>query len=336
MDMAKLLASFLVVFVHAPFPGKLGAFFQCMGRGTVPLFLAISGYFNFHATPEKIKKRLIHILKLNVAALLVHVLWGCFVTEINGESTISYLRALSPNAGWLVRLLFLFEHPFLEYRYEHLWYLLAIGLVYVVYYLYSRFFDGREPDYRPLYLVSAVFLVIHTLLDEFAAVCGAVFPIYIRRSLFVYCLPFFALGIFIRQYQERIISAFSLNGWKLLLLAAGSLAFSMTEYQLLGLQNLYIGTMLAVPSILLLTAACPHPVKKKTIMVSAFDKWSTWIYILHMIVLEGYRMFFYEPLAACLGPAEPWLFPLIVLGVSFVLAVCAVWVQKLGKHIRKK
>lgn len=43
MDLAKLIASFFVVFLHVPFPGQIGQIIGCLARFAVPLFFILAG-----------------------------------------------------------------------------------------------------------------------------------------------------------------------------------------------------------------------------------------------------------------------------------------------------
>lgn len=45
IDILKCLCAFLVVCIHAPFPGIIGEYFIALARIAVPTFFMISGYF---------------------------------------------------------------------------------------------------------------------------------------------------------------------------------------------------------------------------------------------------------------------------------------------------
>ena len=46
MELLKFAAAFFVVWIHAPFPGKLGQLVSTLARFAVPMFFLFSGYFN--------------------------------------------------------------------------------------------------------------------------------------------------------------------------------------------------------------------------------------------------------------------------------------------------
>ena len=45
IDILKALCAFLIVCIHVPFPGKVGAYFTTLTRVAVPVFFMITGYF---------------------------------------------------------------------------------------------------------------------------------------------------------------------------------------------------------------------------------------------------------------------------------------------------
>ena len=86
MELFKLLASVLVVFIHVKFPGTVGSVTVSLARLAVPVFLAISGWFSFGTKPERLLKRLGHILVLFAAAVaaavMVNNVWQNSVMEV--------------------------------------------------------------------------------------------------------------------------------------------------------------------------------------------------------------------------------------------------------------
>ena len=58
LDKLKTLCSFLVVCIHAPFPGEFGKYFMALTRIAVPIFFMISGYFYNQKTCKEQKKKI--------------------------------------------------------------------------------------------------------------------------------------------------------------------------------------------------------------------------------------------------------------------------------------
>lgn len=45
IDVLKAISAFLIVCIHAPFPGEISAYFIVFARMAVPVFFMITGYF---------------------------------------------------------------------------------------------------------------------------------------------------------------------------------------------------------------------------------------------------------------------------------------------------
>ena len=66
MECFKLLASILVLLVHAPFSGSLGTVVNVLARCAVPGFFAISGFFSYGRSSAVLKRRIRHIFLINL------------------------------------------------------------------------------------------------------------------------------------------------------------------------------------------------------------------------------------------------------------------------------
>ena len=56
LELLKLFASYMVVFIHVLFYGQTGVIMDTLARFAVPLFFLVSGYYSFQIRDEKIKK----------------------------------------------------------------------------------------------------------------------------------------------------------------------------------------------------------------------------------------------------------------------------------------
>lgn len=64
LNILKAISAILIVFNHCKFPGTFGILMSNYARIGVPIFFMISGYFVYNNDIEKIKKKIIHILRL--------------------------------------------------------------------------------------------------------------------------------------------------------------------------------------------------------------------------------------------------------------------------------
>lgn len=334
MEVCKLIASFFVVFIHAPFPAPWGGMVDCLARFAVPLFFMITGYFNYQADCAALKRRTMHIVSLLVIGTMVHLLYSCVVTELGGGSTIAYLRSAIPEADEIVKWIVLHIHPYAG----HLWYLNAAIAVYLCFWGYTRFFEGRQVNYRPFYLLCLNLFVVCFLFAVIEPAMENDFAELSCRNGWFFGLPMFGIGLLIREHQEQIFRAFRVRTGKLLVLILAGGAFSVMQWHSVGIGLLPFGTLIEVLALMLLLVSHPVvPVKAAWAVnaVNSCGSLSTWIYILHLMVQLAYVQYGQPMLLAAMPTLEPWLNPLIILGISLVLAGCAMGLEKAWRRIRK-
>lgn len=336
MECTKLVASFFVLFIHVSFPGQFGHLVNCIATMAVPMFFMISGYFNYGASCAAIRRRTLHIAKLLLGGTLLYILWSCVSTELAGGSTIAYLRAaliLDPIeiTNWII----LHIHPYAG----HLWYLNAILLCYLCFWGYTRFFPEKEVDYRPFYFLCLILLVLFLLYGVIMPADGSNSTGLSIRNGWVFGLPMFGLGMFLRQYQDRIFSAYHLTSGKLLLIFFGGIAFGLFQWRTTGIGMIPFGMFFAIVAWMLWMISHPTiPVKSKAAktVILSFGPISTWIYISHLMFGMLYGQLLQEPLTARFGTAEPWLQPVVVLGMSLAASILAEIVFRSLRSIKKK
>lgn len=290
MEVCKLIASVFVILIHVPLPGKLGSLMACVGRFAVPVFFAISGYFSYNVGWKKLNRRLVHIVLLNIAAIGVCLLWGCIHAYSQGENIWLYLLAkLDPKAGDLAVWFVLQVNPFSG----HLWYLTAIFLCYGALWLYVRFFGEEAVNYTPLYIFSLGLITFHIALGEMTIATGTRVSHELVRNFVFFGLPMFSLGIFLRQYQEQILTNFNLNGWKLAGLTALGALLSVLQWYGMGSGELPIGMLLLVPALMLWMASHPTLTGNAFLgrTINLFGGVSTWVYITHLVVYDAYNTY---------------------------------------------
>lgn len=336
MEVCKLIASIFVILIHVPLPGKMGQIAACLARFAVPVFFAISGFFSYNVGWKKLNKRLIHIIWLNIAAIGVCLLWGCIHEIVQGDNVLLYLMAkLDPKAEDIATWFVLQVNPFSG----HLWYLTAIFLCYGTLWLYVRFFGNGEINYTPLYILSVGLICFHIAMGEMAIGVEAQVSHELVRNFLFFGLPMFSLGIFLRQYQDRILENFNLNGWKLMGLVALGALLSLLQWYGMGSGELPIGMLLLVPALMLWMASHPSLTKNAFLskIINLFGGVSTSVYIVHLVIYDAYNTY--------LGWKFDWLSvrKQELLATAFVTVVtlvsCFVWqilVNGVKKLVKKK
>ncbi len=318
IDLYKLAAALMVVFIHVPFPGGAGRLAACVGRCAVPAFFAFAGFFSFGTKPEKLWKRMKYLLGLNLLGIALTLLAGCLTAALLGQSVPVYLAGKLPNGPRLIQWLLLEQDPFND----SLWYLLASVKCYALLWCYVRFFGKASPDYRPLYLMGAMLLALNQILGILSYAAGGEMPFSVLRTSALLGFPMFILGIFLAQYWQQIWNNFDLTPKKLLLAAFAGLAASWLEQEMLIISDMHFGSMIAVTCFLLLMSKYPQPFRSPRAdnLTRRLGRWSVGIYLIHGPVLQVFEKLLSPRISA---PWWPWAMPMAVAAASLLLA--AVW-----------
>lgn len=329
MECCKMIAAIFVVFIHAPFPGGAGTLAMALGRFAVPMFFAITGYFNYGASPRQVSRRLWHIVKLFAGALLIYVVWNCWMEDLKGfEAIRDYIL---PDLSHLFSFLILHVHPFP--RSEHLWYLIALISVYSVFWLYTRFYDEGRVNYHGLYIGGFVLFTVYALFTVILPIDSVDIPYRSYRNGWFSGIPMFAMGVFLHEYQEQILSRFRLSPLKLIALIFFGFLLTAAQWKSKLTTDMPIGILVSTPAILLFCIKYPRlPFRSAWVnwVAGKFGSLSTTIYILHVMVYFTIQERF-SPFAA----AHPWALPWLVLLISLGLAILWDGLCALGKHSKK-
>ena len=170
---------------------------------------------------------------------------------------------------------------------------------------------------------------------------GVIIPLFVEdfpgvyRNAWLMGLPMFALGMFLREYQDALCTRLGLTRAKLVLVVIFGTVLTMQQWFRFS-YGFPFGTLLAAPALLLLLAEHPQIAapgcfwEKVAIKCGAC---STWIYLFHMIVYEVYGAFIQERLSLSLTQLEGWMRPILVFAVSAALAA---FVDGMTQLIKKR
>ena len=215
--------------------------------------------------------------------------------------------------GWLLLNVNPFSGP--------LWFLNALLWCYGGLWLLTVIQKRLPISYHPLYILGAVLLACHFLLSRFAPMLGLSVPYQLPRSALLLGLPLFFLGLLLGQFRTFLSRKCSSGQLALMMVLFGLLC--LLEQHFFGGAELYLGTLPMVISLILLTIQHPslpapaslHP------LLSRLGPWSTGVYLIHLIVLDGYTVFLISKATQILGSWEPFLRPLLILGGSLALSI---------------
>lgn len=332
MEIWKLIAALFVVWIHVPFPGPLGQLVSSLARFAVPMFFLFSGYFNYGARVSQVSRRTRRIVLLLILGLFLGQLSNCVCAVLSGGSVGGQLLSDLPTLQELFQLLILHIPP----HTGSLWYLAGLIACYGVLGLYLRF-RGDSPSYTPFYVLCLSLFAVFFFWDTLPPIYGESSPTLLLRNGWFLGLPMFGLGMFLRQYQQRLIQVFSLTAGKLVGILVLGILLTAAQGMALTYSNIPFGTLLALPALCLLAAEHPRfpliPSSWSTFLGEA----SLWIYLLHLPLLQIYTCWYQYPLTLRLGAAEGFLAPLIIAGMSLLCAAFVVLSFRiLRKLIRQK
>ncbi|MBQ8525978.1 MAG: acyltransferase [Clostridia bacterium] len=270
LDLLKVFASYMVVFIHIKFAGVAGAVVTSFARFAVPLFFMVSGYFSYNNDFNRIKKKAFHIFKIFACSISLYIL--CYILVLGWESAIS--ENITYYFDWKKFILLIGFHSMNTT--DHLWFLLALIYCYIMY----GFLCVNKIKHRWCYIASIPLLCIHILMGEFLSVFGISVQTCLVRNFLFMGFPFFMFGIYVRENEKNILKFFS-NRKIALFVLSGALE-SAISVLVLGYNEIHLGTLLIAPALFVLA------LKMKDIQYNKFFvllcRCSTYIYVIHILI----------------------------------------------------
>lgn len=311
LDAMKAIAAFLVICIHMPFPGEAGKIIVALARIAVPFFFMVSGFF-MGTNLKSIKKSIFNIVKLTFLANALYFIWNYLLSIISTGSFVSYLK-LTFTTNNIINLLLLNESPIAG----HLWYLNAYIYVLVIYYITVKYGIVTK-----LYWLIPVLLFGDLMFGTYSKVLFNVeVPYLLVRNFIFVGLPYYWTGNFLYRHKKRILDKKMSNNKSLtffiVLFTITTLLekYFLNYFNLIALREHYLSTTLLVVSIFLIL------IKNNNLFfrIKLSDigrKYSTYIYIIHMLVISVYSITIKTLGIAFLDKIAP----LIVMAISVVLS----------------
>ena len=273
IDILKAICAFLIVCIHAPFPGVIGEYFKALTRIAVPVFFMITGYFYFDVEDKNDEIRQIKkIFKLVLEANVLYLLWDSFYAVLSRN--MSFFADTFTIENFLKFIVFN-ESPMKW----HLWYLGAILYVLIIVYVFDKLKIGKCLSFAtPLLLIGDLILGKYSVL-----LFGREFPyIFVRNFLFV-GIPYFCIGRLIRNGFGQKVKKKALVIFLIVFSATSLLErFALVSLNVNSARDHYISTTLLAITVFLFTLKC-HGDNKTLALIGR--KYSTWLYILHPIFI---------------------------------------------------
>lgn len=316
----RLIGAIFVVVAHCITTDHFGVIMDSFAWVVVPFFFVVSGYFSYQASERSIRKRFWSVAKLTVGAHLLYLLWGGYHSGIRELGKLLEWCIDKCSSKTLMVMLLINKSPIRS----HLWYMNAIVLCYAAIWLYVRWAEEETCNYKPLYITSVCLFGFHVVLGSFATASEFSVPYHMYRNALLYGLPMFSLGIFLREYHEKIISTYKLTKVKLIGLYVMGACLIMLQNRGTGKVEMPIGALLEVVALMLLCIMVPMVSKNSAFIsgiISTFGTLSTYIYVTHFVWLDIYNTYLKGYVLRLGERKEALLYPVAVVGISLITGI---------------
>lgn len=235
-DLLKYILFVLVVLIHNPLPeSSYGGIWTAIARSAVPTYFAISGYFSTSVEKKQLKKgaNFLRIyFMMNLVWLVIYTLIAC-----GPYGELARWAKLDVNPKNIFNCI-VFGSAFGN---EYLWYLHAIGTIYITVYLMNKFrLDKVIGRCFPLWIFLYWIMSEGTLivLDKSVQPC-------FYRNWLIEGIGFYYMGKWMKQRKCHYKFLY------VTLVIAGS-AITAIEYKLYGRVEFYFGNIVVVYGLLAL------------------------------------------------------------------------------------
>ena len=192
IDSLKFLCAVLVIFLHVHTPYQ--EYILPLTRCAVPCFLIISGYLIY--TEDKI--RLEGHLKRSIGKIFQILVWSTLVF-----AAVKFLFAFKNNnfsflnLKTLGKFILLNENPFGF----HLWYIGAY-----LYALIIVYFSVKSNKLKYIWWSVPILLMLDLFLGKYSLVLWhKEFPFILVRNFLCVGLPYFSIGMLLKQWKEQML-----------------------------------------------------------------------------------------------------------------------------------
>lgn len=273
IDILRAICAFLIVCIHIPFYGTLGAYFTALTRIAVPIFFMITGYFYSDVVKRGGETRQIKkILKLVIEANFIYLLWDSFCALVSWNMDFFQNTFTLKN---LLKFLLLNESPMKG----HLWYLGAILYVLIILQVADKL-----KCIKMLYCLTPVLLLGDLVFGKYSMVIwGREFPYILVRNFLFVGIPYFCIGHLIRNGMGRRINK-KVLGYLIILFSLTTIfeRILLVNIGMNATRDHYVSTTFLAVTVFLFALKCDG---HKGVLAAIGRRYSTWLYILHPIFI---------------------------------------------------
>lgn len=332
LDILKLICAFLVICIHNPYKNTFWFWVEPWTRVAVPVFFMISGYF--YKVDQQFKRG--QVVKVFKLSLLWYFIYGVmeFVVKLQPVSIQGWIEYTKENLVQELLKFVLANKPMLNLG-GALWYLFALGYVYLIY----GFAAGIH---KTAFLVRAgiLLMILQYVFGMYAFVFGISTASIRTRNFLLTGIPFFGLGIWLQQALEnnkRILKNITFIRLLVIAFLLSSVGEKYILVKYIGLEinsDLYLSTLFLAIALFLYALAKEEKERREfwvTRLALAGRNYSTGIYLIHTIVLCCMDQILYR-LGVTVGTVY-YSFPILIFLVSLL---CVKLYTFLLQNLQKK
>lgn len=328
LDLAKTICSFMIICIHAPFPGLVGDIITPLTRIAVPLFFMITGYYySYTKERNREKNQLKKIFRLFVGSNLLYFIWSLLIALVSGKSVITTLSN-EFNMKSILKFVLLNDSPFSG----HLWYLSAILYVLLIIYFFEKKWNRQK-----LYPIVPFLLIADLVFGKYSLLLfGQSIPYVYVRNFICVGLPYFLIGdwIYTRNIKTKPNKALIF----IFLFSFTTLAerFLLGAFSVNAERDHYISTTFLAVFVFLLAIQHKNMYKNKALSTLSYigANFSTSIYILHPIVIYvTAKAIAYVSRYIQLDLVYSYIAPFVIFTLTTILSLI---LHMLTKEINKK
>lgn len=325
MDVLKLFSAYMVVFIHVQFGGKFGQQVDALARYAVPFFFVVSGYFSHNADIGKLWSRIVRLIKLfliSEAIYTVYKLYKLYHEDGMGK-VFGYFEKFAQS--YTYKDFFIFNMPTSS---THLWFLLALIYVYIIYIIAIKF----NINEKMLYIAAIILLLVQIYLGEISNAFGTTHKLQVVRNFLFVGFPFFTLGKFVKTNETLFSQPSLLSAYISIAIGVFLTLVSFNRY---GSNELYIGSIFILFGFIII--AVKYSCKEYSLWVKTFTACSTYIYIFHKVVNEITYSSLKKIGINVKSVAFKNIRPVLICVLTTVLALLLNWIiKKALTFLRKK
>lgn len=274
IDFGKMIAAAFVVFIHIPFPGLWGEYINSIANYAVCFFFVSAGYFtkyDYNIIRKKILLREKKIICIFLFSIILYMLLSIF----NGNFTDKVASFFSLNS---VLKFFLFNDVTVKY---HLWFLPALGYVYLVIFFLSKYVMVKWRNY----IMLSLFLLNPVLTEVFWELLRVDIANIYTRNFMLVGIPFFLLGIYMNEMKEKLQTRNNIK--KYVLLVFVGLVFAYFEMYTLHTSVTVSSVLIAFGMFgLCIVNSKNNGTSKRLFIVEEWGTIALLVYVLHPMVID--------------------------------------------------